>query len=139
LEAWNSHDVDRILSFYTEDAFYEDVPNVENGWDVPLRGQSMIRDSLVKTFEEMSDLSFELVSASGAGDRMVVEWTMRGTHYRDFTGRFTTRAVSVVRLEGGRIAWVRDYYDSYQALVRLGIVPALEAEPPNGGSDPATR
>ena len=39
--AWNSHDVDRILSFYTEDAFYEDVPSVVNGWDKPLHGHQM--------------------------------------------------------------------------------------------------
>lgn len=131
--AWNSHDVDRILAFYTRDAFYEDVPSVENGWDVPMRGHQMIRESLVETFEDMSDLSFELVSAFGAGDHLVVEWTMTGSQYREFAGRFSTRAVSIIRLEGNRIAWERDYYDMYQSLIRLGMVPALGAEQPFGG------
>ena len=49
IEAWDSHDVDRILTFYTDDAFYEDVPNVENGWAEPMRGHEMIRKSLVET------------------------------------------------------------------------------------------
>jgi len=139
VEAWDSHDVDRILTYYTDDAFYEDVPTVENGWGVPLRGHQMIRESLVGTFEEMSDLGFELVSASGAGDRMVVEWIMTGTHYRDYTGRFSIRGVSVIELEGDKIASVRDYYDAYLLLSQLGMVPALNAEEPKTSGDSATR
>jgi steroid delta-isomerase-like uncharacterized protein len=134
-EAWNSRDVDRILTYYTEDAFYEDVPTVENGWGVPLRGHQMIREALVETFADMSDLGFEFVSASGAGDRMVVEWIMTGTHYRDYTGRFSIRGVSVIKREGDRIASVSDYYDAYLLLSQLGMVPTLEAEQPETGGD----
>ena len=139
IDAWNSHEVDRILTFYTADALYEDVPTVENGWDTPLRGQQMFRESLVKMFKEMPDLSFQLVSAYGAGGRLVVEWTMTGSRYLDFVGEFTTRAVSVIRLEGGRIAWQRDYYDMYHSMVGLGMIPALDSEQARSGGDPATR
>jgi steroid delta-isomerase-like uncharacterized protein len=128
IEAWNSHDVDRILTFYTDDAFYEDVPTVENGWGVPSRGHQMIRESLVSMFEEMSDLGFQFVSAFGAGDRMVVEWIMTGTHYRDYSGEFSVRGVSVIKLDGDQIASVSDYYDAYLLLTQLGIVPALGEE-----------
>lgn len=130
LEAWNSHDIDRILTYYIEDAFYEDVSNVENGWAVPMRGHQMIRESLVETFEEMSDLEFELVSASGAGDRVIVEWIMTGTHWREFTGRFSIRGVSVIKLKGDKIARVRDYYDAHVLLSQLGMVSAPDAERP---------
>jgi steroid delta-isomerase-like uncharacterized protein len=128
LEAWNSHNINRILTFYTEDAFYEDVPSVENGWGVSSRGHQMIRDSLAEMFEDMSDLGFEFVSASDSGDRMVVEWIMTGTHYREHTGKFSIRGVSVIKRTGGRIASVSDYYDAYLLLSQLGMVPALEAE-----------
>ena len=43
MEAWDSHDIDKILSFYADDAFYEDVPNVVNGWATPMRGHQQIR------------------------------------------------------------------------------------------------
>lgn len=138
-DAWNSHDADRILTYYAEDAFYEDVPNVENGWDVPLRGHEMIHDAVVKTFQDMPDLEFGFVSASGAGDRMVVEWTMTGTRYRDFTGRFSTRAVSVIKLTGDKIVWQRDYYDAYGSLSQLGMVPSLELQQPTASGDSTTR
>jgi steroid delta-isomerase-like uncharacterized protein len=139
LDAWNSHDIDRILTYYTEDAFYEDVPTVENGWGVPSRGHQMIRESLVGMFEEMSDLGFEFVSASGAGDRMVVEWIMTGTHYRDFSGRFSIRGVSPIKLKGDKIASVSDYYDAYLLLSQLGIVPALDVGQTEASGDSATR
>jgi steroid delta-isomerase-like uncharacterized protein len=128
IEAWDAQDVDRILTFYTEDARYEDVPNVDNGWAGPMRGHQMIRESLVETFGEMTDLGFEFVSSSDAGDRMVVEWIMTGTNYRDFTGEFSIRGVSIMKLRENKIAWVRDYYDTYLLLSQLGIVPLLDAE-----------
>ena len=58
----------------------------------------MIRAFLAPMFEEMPDLGFELVSASGAGDRMVVEWVMTGTEYREFSGSFSVRGVSLIRI-----------------------------------------
>lgn len=128
LEAWDSQDVDRILTFYTEDAFYEDVPTVDNGWGPALRGHEMIRESVASTFADMSDLGFEFVSASGGGDHMVVEWIMTGTHYREYTGSFSVRGVSVVELEGNKVASVSDYYDAYQLLTQLGVIPSLGTE-----------
>ena len=128
LEAWNSQNIDRILTFYTADAFYEDVPSVEYGWGVPSRGHQMIRESLAEMFEDMSDLGFELVSASDDGDRMVVEWIMTGSHYRDYTGRFSIRGVSVIKRKGDKIASVSDYYDAYLLPSKLGIVQRLDAE-----------
>lgn len=126
IKAWDSHDVDRILTYYTDDAFFEDVPNVDNGWDEPMRGHQRIRESLVETFEEMPDLGLEFVSASSAGDRMLVEWIMTGSHYRDYSGRFSIRAVSVIKLRGNKIASESDYYDAYLLLSQLGMVPAVD-------------
>ena len=133
LEAWDSHDVDRILTFYTTDAFYEDVPSVVNGWDTPLRGQDMIRESLDRTFAEMPDLGFEFVRAAGTGDDLLVEWIMTGTRYRDVLGPFSIRAVSVVELHDGKIARVSDYYDAYHLLAQLGIIPSADVGSATGG------
>jgi steroid delta-isomerase-like uncharacterized protein len=124
LEAWNSHHVDRIVDYYTNDAVYEDVPNVENGWVEPWRGQQVIRKALVKMFEDMPDLGFEFLYASRAGDGMVVEWIMTGSRWRDSTGKFAIRGVSVLRFNGDKIASARDYYDMYLMLSKLGMVPA---------------
>lgn len=92
------------MTYYTEDAFQEDVPIVENRRVPPSHGREMIREFLVSMFEDMPDLGFEFVSASSAGDRMVVEWIMTGTQYRDFSGRFSIRGVSVIKLREDKIA-----------------------------------
>lgn len=130
LEAWNSRDVDRILTFYADDAVYEDVPSVTNGWAAPWRGHGMIREALVDGYEAMPDMGFETVSASGAGDRMVVEWVMTGTQTGDYpglpaTGRsISIRGLSLLELEGGKITSQRDYYDTHLLLTQLGAVPS---------------
>ena len=91
-----------------------------------MRGQQMFRESLVEMFEDMPDLAFQLVSASRVGDRMLVEWIMTGSRWRDFIGEFSIPAVSVITLEGDKIASDRDYYDAYRLLTQLGIVPRVE-------------
>lgn len=139
LEAWDAHDIDRILSFYTEDAVYEDVPTVENGWGPPSRGQEELRQALVQMFQEMPDLGLQFVSAFSNGDRMAVEWIMTGTQYLDYTGEFSIRAVSVLDLEGDKIAAASDYYDAYLLLTQLGMVPALDTEQAETGGGPQTR
>lgn len=70
---------------------------------------------------------------------MVVEWIMTGTNYRDFSGRFSIRGVSVIKLKGDKIALVSDYYDAYLLLSQLGIVPALDEEQPKTSRDSVTQ
>ena len=44
-----------------------------------MNGHQMIRESLLKLFKEMSDIDFENVSISSAGNSMVIEWIITGT------------------------------------------------------------
>jgi len=64
---------------------------------------------------------------------------MTGTRYLDHTGEFSIRAVSVIELEGDKIAAVSDYYDAYLLLSQLGMVPALDAEQAETGGGSGTR
>lgn len=128
LDAFGSHDIDRLLTYYTDDALLEDVTIVESRGIAPARGHRMIREFLVPMFEEMPDLAFEFVSASSAGDRMVVEWVMTGTRYRHFSGSFSIRGVSVIELAEGKIASERDYYDAYLLLSQLDAIPTRGTE-----------
>lgn len=129
--AWSSGDVERILAFFTDDVVYEDVPNVDNGWATPSRGKEEMRDALVGMYAAMPDMAFEDGPFSTGEDRIVVEWTMTGTHTGDWPGLPATgrsievRGVSVMELEDGKIARNRDYYDMYLFLNQLGAVPAL--------------
>lgn len=131
LGAFSSRDIDRLLTYYTDDALLEDVTIVESRGIAPARGHRMIREFLVPMFEEMPDLAFEFVSASRTGDRMVVEWTMTGTRYGDFSGSFSIRGVSLIEVEGGKIASEREYYDAYLLLSQLGAIPTPDSQEPD--------
>ena len=57
-----------------------------------------------------SDLSYEVHDAFGAGDRVAVRLTTRGTHTGEFMGKpgtgraFEIEAIHIYRIENGRIA-----------------------------------
>jgi len=123
LEAWSSGDPGRVLGFLTDDVFLEDVPNVDNGWTTAHSG---------KVYAAMPDMAFEPRSVRALDEGLVCEWTMTGTHTGDWPGLPATgrsievRGVSILRVEEGRIAWHRDYYDMFLFLSQLGAVPPLD-------------
>ena len=129
LEAWSMADIDHILTFYTDDIVYEDVPNVDNGWSTIHRGRDAFRQSLIELYAGMPDFAIEFESARAGDDHLVMEWTMTGTHTGDWEGLPATggsisiRGISIAEIEDGRITRNRDYYDSYLFLVQLGVLP----------------
>jgi steroid delta-isomerase-like uncharacterized protein len=55
LEAWNSHDADRLLGLMTEDIVYDD-----SAWPKTMQGHADVREFLEHTWRAMPDLRFEL-------------------------------------------------------------------------------
>lgn len=129
MQAWTARDVDGIVSFFADDAVYEDVTNVGNGWATPWRGREAIRDAVRELYAAISDLTFEWSVRTGR-DLAVVEWKMTGTHTGDWptlpaTGRtIAVPGVSVIELAGETIRRQRDYWDGYLFSSQLGALPA---------------
>ena len=66
IEAWNSHDLDRILSHYAEDIevtspMIQFALGVDNG---TVRGKETVRQYWAAALQKMPDLHFELVEAT---------------------------------------------------------------------------
>jgi steroid delta-isomerase-like uncharacterized protein len=123
IDAWNSHDVNRILACLTEDAVYEDLPlGAINR--TPAEARQFIEGSWVA----FPDLRFELTAATITGNHGTVEWTMAGTHRGNFPGlpatglAFSVRGVSVLELSAEQIRHVRDYWDFATVLRQLGFL-----------------
>jgi len=62
IAAWNSHDIDRILSHYTDDfeittPMIKTVMSIESG---TLKGKAAIRDYWLTALQKIPDLHFEL-------------------------------------------------------------------------------
>jgi steroid delta-isomerase-like uncharacterized protein len=123
-EAWSRHDWAAVADFFTDDGVYED-----RAQQTRAQGRKEIRDGLAhwsQTFS--SDNTLEVTDSIEIADRYGLEWIMRGTHDGSSpalpaTGKsFVIQGASMGRLEGGRIAENRDYWNVADFLGQVGLM-----------------
>ena len=126
LAAWNDRDAERIASFFSADAVYED-----HGAGAVARGPAEIRAHAARVHAAFPDLHFELVRAAHGEDFTAGEWRSRMTHSGEFDGLAATgrvvesTGVDVATLDGeDRIAHLASYYDGAEIMRSLGLLPA---------------
>ena len=125
--AWNSHDTEKIVSFYTDDIVYENL-------GIVYRGKEAIRAVDNYLFGAFPDVNCEVKSSFICGDWSASEWVMSGTHKGDIPGlpatgkRFSIRGASVAELKEGKIKRISHYYNWMTLLEQLGI--KLRPAPP---------
>ncbi len=84
----------------------------------------------VSTYQQSLDAHWEVQEMFSAGDRVVVRWTGAGTHVADLngippTGRsVSVEAITVHRVEDGKIAESWEVWDTLGMMQQLGLVPA---------------
>jgi steroid delta-isomerase-like uncharacterized protein len=122
---WSAHDLERLLSLFTEDVVYEDVPmNVVN------RGPAQLRAFGEAIFAGFPDVSWEVLSSFATGTGGGAEWVMRATHKGDFPGmpatgkRIEVRGASIFEFDGDKIRRCSDYWDMAACLKQLGLLPS---------------
>jgi steroid delta-isomerase-like uncharacterized protein len=125
LGAWNARDAQRIASFFTEDAVYDD-----RGAGATARGRDEIRAHAARVHRAFPDLSFELVRSAHGENFTAGEWRSRMTHLGELeglasTGRVVESAgVDVATLDrDGRISHLVSYYDGAAIMRDLGLLP----------------
>jgi steroid delta-isomerase-like uncharacterized protein len=76
-----------------------------------------------------SDIQFTIEDVFGQGDKLVKHWRFKGTHTGNFFGIPPTGktididGTTLVRMSGGKIAEEKDFYDNYEFLNQLGLIP----------------
>ena len=101
LKAWERRDTDYIVSCFTDDAVYHNVPLK------PIVGKSAIRE-FVRQYEDVAPGHFEIHHQVGSGDVVMNE----RTDYVTVNGREIAIAIcGVFEIEDGHIKAWRDYYD----------------------------
>ena len=78
LDAFNAHDVDAIMSFFTEDCVF-DMPRGPGPSGRRLTGKQQVRAGIQSRFEGIPDIHYGDDRHWTCGDRGVSEWTIRGT------------------------------------------------------------
>lgn len=122
--AWASHDLDRILSGYTDDCVYEDF-----ALGRVIHGKNELRAYFAQLFESYPDSTLEIQSSFAAGNRMCSEFIMRGTHKGNLKGlppagkTIVIRGVHICELKGKKVSRASDYWDSASVMRQLGLLP----------------
>lgn len=80
LEAFNRHDLEAIMSYFSEDCSF-DFPRGPEPWGQRFVGKSKVREGLASRFKGIPDVHYgeDLHWISTDGSRGVSEWTLTGT------------------------------------------------------------
>jgi len=123
--AWNSHDVNKIISFFTEDGIYEDVAAERAS-----NGKKEITAFITTVLLDFPNLKFELKSVFASGDLAGTEWIKTGTFSHSNipamppTGKsFSVHGASVFQLRNGKFSRESYYMNAMTFLQQLGIIP----------------
>lgn len=125
LEAWNSHDIERVAPFYAPDYIGEDVGQARPQYGPDERCRVLA--SYVRAFPDLHFTGESIVQ----GNRVALSWTMTGTHQGTLmrippTGRrVSVRGVSLLTIEDGKITHGRNIWDTAGLLRALGLLPEL--------------
>jgi steroid delta-isomerase-like uncharacterized protein len=122
--AWSSGDVEKVVSFLTDDCVIENV-----GGGAVYRGQEEIKAWVRDNFAAIADLKIEVQSLFVAGDWAGGEWIQSGTYTGEIAGvevtgkHFSGRGASIFELREGKIRREALYWDELSFLRQLGAMP----------------
>jgi len=125
--AWNSHDLDKTISFYSDDCVFED-----NGLGITCKGKKELVTYCKSTFKNIPDIQYITKSLFNTGDWVAWEWTMTGTHSQSSnpaikaTGkRFSVIGASIIEIRNGKIRRETDYYNALTVMQQLRLVTGI--------------
>lgn len=127
VEAFNSHDEERIRARYAPDVDFE-APG-----DVRLQGADAVTGYAMAWLRAFPDARVEVHNELAAGDWVVHEFTFKGTHEETLSGpdgdipathrRLEGRGTQVLRFDGDLVVTEHLYFDQVQVLTQLGLMP----------------
>jgi steroid delta-isomerase-like uncharacterized protein len=126
-EAWNSHDLDAIMSMHAPDMVFENHTAGESA-----QGPEAVREHIGSIFESWPDLHFETRRLYVRDGVVTQEWTASATHSNTMrrgdlvaepTGeKIEWRGVDVIPYEDGLIKRKDVYSDSVSILRQVGLL-----------------
>lgn len=105
-DAWNSHDVDALMSFMTDDCVFEASAGPEV-CGARSAGRDAVRAAYVDVFATFPDAHWGGARHFVCGDRGVSEWTFTGT--RADGSRVEVHGCDLFTFRGGKIAVKNSY------------------------------
>jgi steroid delta-isomerase-like uncharacterized protein len=125
-QAWNSHDMESVLRFYSPEYVGSDV-----GQPTPQRGHQGLREMLQTYWRAFPDLQFVVTARIIETSRVVIVWVAEGTHQGPImnippTGhKVQVSGISVIDVENGLVVRGQYIWDMAGMLRHMGLLPEL--------------
>jgi steroid delta-isomerase-like uncharacterized protein len=123
IRAENRHDLDAVMATFGQEARYDDEP-----WQDHRIGIEGVRSYYIELLGSLPDLAIEVKQSHVAGDAIIVEVKIRGTHLGAWRGVPATGRRIEFSLCGiytfdsqDRLAGERIYYDRGAVMRQLGL------------------
>ena len=107
LEAFNSHDVDRVMSFFADDCVM-DMPRGPAPGGRRLVGKEQVRSGVQSRFDGIPDIHYGDDGHWSCGNRAVSEWTIRGTQANGEP--IEVRGCDILEFTDGKISRKNSYW-----------------------------
>jgi steroid delta-isomerase-like uncharacterized protein len=127
--AWNSHNIDQVLVFYSPDYEGEDV-----GLAQPQRGLDGLAKMLSRYWQAFPDLRFTEDERIIQDDRVAQVWTAQGTHLGRIMNippthrRVFVHGTSILQIRDSKVLRARYIWDVAGILRSIGLLPDLAPE-----------
>jgi steroid delta-isomerase-like uncharacterized protein len=131
LDAFNSHDAERIRDGYADRIIFE-APG-----DVRLTSPDEATEFAMSWLRAFPDAKITAQNELAAGDWFVYEFTFEGTHENPLVSpdgeipatnkQLKGRGAQIMKFENGKIVEEHLYWDQVQLLTQLGLMPEASA------------
>ncbi len=105
--AFNAHDLDAVMGFFTDDCVLE-MPRGPEPWGRRLEGREQVREGLASRFAGLPDVHYGDDRHWVAGNRGCSEWLLTGTSADG--GAVEVRGCDLFEFRDGRIARKDSYW-----------------------------
>jgi steroid delta-isomerase-like uncharacterized protein len=127
-DAWNSHDPNVVVTFFTKTVFYQDVPGeAQAPGQFTFMGTERLRAFASQIFAGFPDLNIKIVETEVTpllcGNRGAFQWIFSGTDPQSHK-MYSVHGISPVKVEGDLIAWILDYWDKATLYRQVGLLPS---------------
>lgn len=127
VDVWDQIVNEGKLELFNDSNFTPDIVIHASPEDIV--GLQAVSDFYANYLTGFSDITFTVKDCFGQGDKIVKHWVFEGTHTGDFFGIAPTGkevkidGVTLVRMEGDRIAEEQDFFDNLEFMQQLGLIP----------------
>jgi steroid delta-isomerase-like uncharacterized protein len=135
MTAYNSHDIEKIISLSTNDFTNEDV-----GAGIVYHGLLEERKYFSNLFTAFPDAKMEIKTDFRSGDWGAMEWVMTGTHKGTLAGsgsmpdipatgkKVTIKGATINQYRGDKVTRGTDYWNMASFMQQLGLMPPVSAK-----------